>query len=131
MKYTGVIIEESLDNKAVLNGVKTTQTKVSIVNEKHKTPWIKQWTMHTVEIAEENADRVAEQISNDLDKEHNWYADFKNEKFHFIIFRGKVFKVDLSNPVLYNEVKQYGISLGVPEYQLDFTPEDPIFENPQ
>lgn len=128
MNYQGVIIEESLDNKEVLSNVKIVKTKVSPVNEKHKTPWVKQWTMHTVEIAEENADKIGEQISEDLDKNHAWYADFKNTNYHFIIYRGKVFKVDLKNPVLYKDAKKYGISLGIPEYQVDFAPEDQVFE---
>ena len=42
MNYKGVIIEESLDNKAVLNKVKIIKTKVSPVVEKHRTPWVKQ-----------------------------------------------------------------------------------------
>lgn len=128
MNYQGVIIEESLDNKEVLNNVKIIKTKISPVGEKHRTPWVKQWTMHTVEIAEENADKIAEQLSKDLDKTHSWYADFKNQNYHFIIYQGKVFKVDLKNPVLYKDAKQYGISLGIPEYQVDFAPEDEIFE---
>lgn len=128
MNYTGVIIEESLDNKEVLNDVKIIKTKVSPVNEKHRTPWVKQWTMHTVEIAEETADKIAEQISGDLDKEHAWYADFKNENYHFIIYRGKIFKVDLKNPILYKDAKKFGISFGIPEYQVDFAPDDKVWE---
>ena len=129
MNYQGVIIEESLDNAAVLDKVKIIKTKISPVVEKHKTPWVKQWTMHTVEITEGNADKIAEQISVDLDKEHAWYADFKNEKYHFIIYRGKIFKVDLKNPILYKDAKKFGISLGIPEYQVDFAPDDKIFES--
>ena len=71
---------------------------------------------------------IADRLSVDLEKIHNWYADFKNEQYHYIIYRGKVFKVDLQNPILYKEAKQYGISLGIPEYQVDFVPEDPVWE---
>src|SRR3989338_2367541 len=116
MNYQGVIIEESLGGTEVFNNVKIIKTKISPVNEKHRTPWVKQWTMHTVEITEENADKIAEQISKDLDKEHAWYADFKNESYHFIIYRGKIFKVDLKNTVLYKNAKLYGISVGIPDY---------------
>lgn len=128
MNYQGVIIEESLENKSVLNDVKILKTKISPATEKHKTPWVKQWTMHTIEIKEENVDKIAEQISRDLDHERSWYADFKNKNYHFIIYRGKIFKVDLKNPILYKDAKQYGISLGIPEYQVDFAPDDKIFE---
>ena len=129
MNYQGVIIEESLENKDVLDKVKIIKTKISPVVEKHRTPWVKQWTMHTVEIAEENADKIAEQISGDLDKEHSWYADFKNKNYHFIIYRGKIFKVNLKNPILYKDAKKYGIGLGIPKYQVDFAPDDKIFES--
>ncbi len=124
MNYKGVIIEESLENKDVLKEVAILSTKVEPVIEKHKTPWIKQWTLHTVEIAEDKADEIAEKISKALDSKHDgsWYADFKNDKFHYVIFRDKVFKVDLSNPK-YKNAMEYGINLGIPWYQLDFSPE--------
>lgn len=128
MKYKGVIIEESLENADVLKDVVVIETKVEPVTEEHKTPWIKQWTLHTVEISEDKADQVAEKLNADLDKEHEWYADFKNDQYHYIIYRGKVFKVDLKNPVLYKDAKQYGISVGIPEYQVDFAPEDKIWD---
>ena len=73
--FKGVIIEESLENKDVLQKVKIVETKVEEVIEKHKTPWIKQWTLHTVEIFENQADMVAEELSKSLDSEHSWYAD--------------------------------------------------------
>ncbi len=50
MDFKGVIIEESLENKQVLKKTKITETEVEAVTEKHKTPWIKQWTLHTAEI---------------------------------------------------------------------------------
>lgn len=124
MNYKGVIIKESLENKGVLNDIVILSTKVEAVTEKHKTPWLKQWTLHAVEIPENRADETAEKISKSLDLEHggSWYADFRNDKFHYVIFRDKVFKVDLRDPK-YKDAMKYGISLGIPWYQLDFSPE--------
>ena len=122
MNYKGVIIEESLENKDVFDEVVILGTKVESVIEKHKTPWLKQWTLHTVEITEDHADEIAKKISNSLVSEHSWYADFKNNEFHYIIFRGKIFKVNRSRSEEYKEVVRYGISLGIPDYQLDFSP---------
>jgi hypothetical protein len=124
MNYKGVIIEESLDNKSVLSKVKILETKVEKITPKHKTPWILQWTLDTVEISEENADNIATEISNSLDKQHQWYADYKNENYHYIIYRNKIFKVDLKNPVPYDDAREYGISIGIPEYQVNFAPKD-------
>ena len=128
MNYKGVIIEESLEDKGVLEEVRIVSTKVEKVTDRHKTPWVKQWTLHTVEIPEDHADALAQKISTALDKNHPWYADYKNDQYHYIIYRGEVFKVDLKNPVLYRNAKQYGISLGIPEYQVDFAPDDKIWE---
>lgn len=118
----GVIIEESLENKDILQKLKIIKTKVEKVTEEHKTPWLKKWTLHTVEIPEEKADSMAKELSKSLDSKHSWYADFKNNMLHYIIFRNKVFKVDRSKPEQYGNVTKYGLTLGIPDYQLDFSP---------
>ena len=122
MNYKGVVIEESFHDLTVLKQLKIILTEVEPVTESHKTPWIKQWTLHTVEINESDARSVSDKISTALDSVHDWYADFKNDKYHFIIFRNKVFKVDRNKSEKYEEVKKYGIGLGIPDYQLDFSP---------
>ena len=120
--YNGVIIEESIEDNSIIKKLKVLNTEVEKVTEEHKTPWIKQWTLHTVEIPKNQADNIAKELSEILDSEHNWYADFKNNNFHYIIFRNKVFKVDRSKKEQYDEVTKYGVSLGIPDYQLDFSP---------
>ena len=121
--FIGVIIEESLEDKSVLQKVKITNTTVEEVIKEHKTPWIKQWTLHTVEIPENQAREIAKKLSKSLDSQHNWYADFKDETHHYIIFHDKVFYIDRTSKEQYDEAKNYGISLGIPEYQVDFHPE--------
>ena len=123
MDYKGVIIEESLENKEILNKVRVIKTRVEQVTEKHKTPWIKQWILHTVEVAEEQVEAIVKEVSESLDSEHSWYADFKNDEFHYIIFRNKVFKVDRSKKEQYDEATKFGVSVGIPDYQLNFTPD--------
>ncbi|MCK4520577.1 hypothetical protein KAT95_01785 [Candidatus Parcubacteria bacterium] len=123
--YKGVIIEESLENKKVLKKVKIISTKVEQVTTKHKTPWLSQWTLHTVEIPENEARDIAEEISQSLDRDHggSWYADFKNKTYAYIIFRNKIFYIDRTSKEQHDEAKRYGISLGIPEYQVDFHPD--------
>lgn len=123
MNYTGIIIEESLENKDILKDIQISSTEVEEVTEEHKTPWIKQWTLHTVEIPEDEVDTTAEKVSEALDSQHNWYADFKNNEYHYIIFRNKFFKIDRSKKEQYDEAVKFGISLGIPDYQLDFSPD--------
>lgn len=124
MNYKGVIIEESLKNKDVLNKVKILKTKIERVTPKHKTSWLSQWTLHTVEIPENKAEEVAGILTKSLDYSHKsaWYADYKNDKFHYIIFKDKVFKVNRNKPQEYQAATEYGTSLGIPPYQVDFSP---------
>jgi len=119
--YKGIIIEESLENIHVLSQVKILETKVESVTDEHKTPWVKKWTLHTIEIEESKVDELSSLISKSLDFEHAWYVDYKNDNFHYVIFRDKVFKVDMSKSYQYEEIKEYGISKGIPAYQLDFS----------
>ncbi len=121
--YKGDIIEESLENKSVIKKVKILSTRVEKVVEKHRTPWLKQWTLHLVEVPESQAAEVAGEISKSIDTKHksSWYADFKNDTHHYIIFPNKVFFIDRQSKKQYNEASKYGISLGIPDYQVDFS----------
>lgn len=123
MKFRGTIIEESLDDIACLQSLVIISTKIEKVTESHTTPWLKQWTLHTVAIDENKVDAIAFQLSEALEKEHEWYADFKNNELHYIVFRKKIFKVRRNYLSEYEDVKKYGVKLGIPEYQLDFSPE--------
>ncbi len=130
MYYEGVIIEESLKDKAVLKLVEIVSTKVESVTKEHKTPWLKQWTLHNVKIPESDIDKVADVISKSIEPNY-WYADFKNNEHHYIIFPNKVFKVDRSKPEQYKQVSSYGLGLGIPDYQLDFSPAIRQWERPE
>lgn len=118
--YVGVIIEESLENTDVLDKIKILSTDISPVTEANATPWLEVWTLHTVEIAENSVDTTAELLAKSLDTKGHWYADFRNEEYHYIIFRDKIFRVNRSDSAQYAQVKEYGISKGIPDYQLDF-----------
>jgi len=77
--FVGVIIKESLENKSILKKVKILSTENEKVTERHQTPWLSQWTLHTVEIPESKAKGIVEEISKSLDPKHSgsWVADFK------------------------------------------------------
>ena len=120
MDFTGTIIKESLADESVLVDLNIIDTKIEPVTERHQTPWLKQWTKLKFTIPEEWAEFYAQSLSEALDVEHPWYADFKNDDTHYIIFYGQVFMVDRRQPEDYRSVKNYGQELGIPDYQLDF-----------
>lgn len=124
MSYKGTIIEESLADKSVLQQIKIISTRVEPVTDAHKTPWLKQWTLHFVEIPEGREREITEMISSSIEREHlAWYADFRGKTHHYIIFPHKIFFIDRKDVKHYNEAKAYGISLGIPEHQVDFHPD--------
>jgi hypothetical protein len=128
--YRGDIIEESLSDNAVLKDVHIVATRVEPITPEHKTPWLEQWTLHTIEVSEDEASALAQKLSHEIENSHggHWYIDIKNDRTHYVIFPGKVFKVDRSKPEEYKPVVSYGLSLNIPRYQLDFSPEIKYWE---
>lgn len=122
MPFSGIIIEESLKDASLLRDLHIVSTTIENVTNDHHTPWLTQWTMHTVEIPEEQADLIAKAISHELDRPSSWYADFKNNEIHYVIFKDKVFRIDRSKREQYDEATSYGISVGIPAHQVDFSP---------
>lgn len=116
--YKGDIIEESLNNKGILKEVNIISTRVEKVTDEHQTPWLSQWTLDTIEVTENEAEGLAEKLSKGLDSEHGWYIDYRNDKYHFIIFKDEVFKLDRNKKSDYDEMIKYGLSIGTPDYQL-------------
>lgn len=116
--YKGDIIEESLSDKSVLKDVNIISTRVEKVTDEHQTPWLSQWTLDTIEVNDSEAANLAEKLSKTLDPEHGWYIDYRNDKYHFVIFKNKVFKIDRSKKSDYDEMVKYGLSVGTPDYQL-------------
>src|ERR687897_569004 len=123
-RLIGNVIEESLADRAALSEVTIFETRVETATEYHRTPWLERWTIHRVAVPEERAAEVAERFSEALDAEHAhaWYADFKNEDIHYVAFADKVFRVARHSEGRYAEVIEYGVRLGIPPYQLDFSP---------
>ena len=121
--FRGIIIEESLSDTLVLSDVRIVRTDIKPVTEKRKTPWITQWTMHEVEVFEDQINTIAARLSHAIDAAHvsSWYADLKNDTTHYVIFSHKVFMIDRSQKHEYDAATSYGMSIGIPEYQLDFS----------
>jgi len=120
MNYRGVIIEESLINNSIINEFKIIQNEIELVTEKEGTPWLDKWTLYTVEIDEKSIEEYAQKLSKLLDMEHcsDWYCDFRNDKFHYVVFSNKVFKLDRNNKQDYINMQNYAISIGLPKHQL-------------
>lgn len=93
--FEGIIIEESLEDKSVLKRVKILKTKVEKIPKKYNIPWLSEWTKDIIVVPESDAEQIAEEIRKSLDKKHdNWYVFFNNKKIHFSVNKDKVIKTD-------------------------------------
>lgn len=120
--YRGIIIEESLKDRGVLDSVRIVGTEIETVTSDHETPWLKEWTLDVIEIDEKNIEEFATKLQSAIETDHTaWYADMKNSMWHYIIFPKKIFRIDRSQPKQYEDVRSYGLLLGLPEHQLDFS----------
>lgn len=120
MDYQGVIIEESLADKSVLGKMRVLETKIG--KSQPNTPHVLQWTLHTVLVPEAEAGELAQKLSEALDDSHcEWYADYKNNTNHYIIFKNKIFVINRTDVLGYEQARQYGLAVGVPENQVNFS----------
>lgn len=125
MNYRGVIIEESLSNKAILRECHIISTKISKVTKKDETPWLKQWTLHTVEIEPEKVNLFARQLSQAIEqpgqkKGDAWYADFNDGKTVYVIFSNKIFTWKIGDQIAKKQASNYGIKMGIPKHQVNW-----------
>lgn len=120
MDYKGVIIEESLTNLDIINELEVISSSISESSAASSTPWVKQWTLKTVIIPENKIEFYCEKLATLIDKEHanSWYCDYINDKYHYVIFSNKFFKLDRTNKTDYIKMINYGIQLGIPQNQL-------------
>ena len=118
--FNGKIIAESLLSPAVLKLVSIISTKVIDLGENSSTPWLKQWTIHTIKVSEANALLVSAMLAKALEPDRPWYIDFKNDETHYIIYVNKIFCVNRRNGELYKQAREYGKKQGIPVAQLDF-----------
>ena len=100
MALKGVLIEESLADKSILNGLKILKKQTENVTPKHRTPWLSKWTILTVEIPEENMDLTCEKLRGCLDKEHEWYIELKSNRNEVMIFNSEIRKKKVFNSEL-------------------------------
>ncbi len=107
----------------MLDEVEIVATNAEAATEEYKTPWLEKWTIHIVRVEDDEAVETAEKLSRAFDPEHpgSWYADFKSETEHFVIFPGRIFRIRRRSEE-YAKVIDYGLSLGIPRGQLDLQP---------
>ena len=81
------------------------------------------WSISKIEIDEDKLTDTVEQIQESLVSDRPWYSHAYDEMGNklIVIFKSRVFTTN-SNKTNWEDVIEYGMSLGIPREQLDFKP---------
>lgn len=120
--YSGVLVAESLDDDAVVDGVPLAVTKISRASVGDTTAGQpRDWTFIEFTVAASFVDAFAESLSRALKKDGGWYCDFHSDSEVVVVFHGQVFRYAKGDQIRRAEVEDYASSVGVPEAQIDWT----------
>ena len=111
-KYSGIIVRESFEDKEALDDLETVSIKE--VGDMDNPKEI--WNLHKVMVSKEEIKSIQKYLKQ------GWYMHFwdKNQNV-IVVFRDKMFQFVYNTKVSWNPAIKYGLSLGIPKEQLDFT----------
>ena len=111
MTWHGIVIDQSLKDKSVVDGLKILGTKEE-----------GEWKVYKVEVEDDKLQDTIQLIQPILNS-GGWYVHFYNDSGEklTVVFRNRVFEL-VNNPSFWNQVIEYGKSVGVPESEMDFKP---------
>lgn len=119
MKYTGLVLEESLKDKSVLNSVTVVKTETwNVGNAEGNQP--KVWHAVSIEGPQQEAGKISEMLSRSL-KSPGWYTNLSTDSDIYVIFPDKVFEYQKGDQEKRNQAIEYGRKIGIPESQLDWS----------
>ncbi|MEK6898672.1 MAG: hypothetical protein AABW79_01075 [Nanoarchaeota archaeon] len=108
-KWKGSVIEESLDDNRIINNLKI--IKLKITNDKKPKD---RWHIYYVLISKNQIKNIQAHLKN------KWYAHFWSRDKIIVLFKSKKFILNAKNKATWVDAIKYGISIGIPEEQLDF-----------
>ncbi len=108
--YTGLIVEESLEDSRILNTFKILHVEIT----KDLKPEDR-WHIYTVEASQKEIEKLSKWIKPTL-----WFVHFWRQNELLVVFPNKIFSLERSNEKNWKEAIGYGLALGIPRKQLNF-----------
>jgi hypothetical protein len=112
MVWKGVLIEESLEDKSLLNLTKIVETDIDRLKEDGKVR-----TLHKIEVEDNKKDEFIQTAIKKL--KLKFYTYLVKDKVMYVLFRDHMFKFSRGYPEL-EAAKEYGKRAGIPEEQMPF-----------
>ena len=114
--YKGIIESESLINKRILKEIKL----VRCYKEEHLDEDPSIWTINKIEVDNTFFNSFIKNLSKSIIG--GWYSLLWDERFIYVIFRNKIFKIKNANPWINKEfipMVKYALSLGINKKYFD------------
>lgn len=116
--FTLGIIEESLENKEVLETLKIFLFKQRI--QEVSTDENPLWHVYEYHVPDNEIEKLL-QIFTDKIKQ-NYYLHSFNDEFLFVVFKDKYFQISREKDVTWDAMIEYGVSVGVERHYLESVP---------
>lgn len=114
MVWKGVIIEESLENRNILNLVRIINTRETSLEKEDEKGILH---FHRIELEDDKKDEFVQKASSAM--KQGWYIHICKDAVMTIIFKEKVFSFNRSQKDKIENAKKYGISIGIVKEQMD------------
>ncbi len=114
-KWKGVIIEESLDDKSILDRVKIVKSKKSTLEKEAEKGTM---TFHYIELNLEKKDGFVKKALGSI--KDGWYLHICKDGVMVVIYRNKVFEFSSDEQDKLNQARDYGISISILKEQMPF-----------
>ena len=108
-KYTGIIVEESLEDNRIINALEVIKVKISDEQKPED-----RWHLYTVQVSQKDIKKLSKNLKQ------GWYMHFWKGREIVAIFKDKKFEFDYDDKNSWEPVIEYGLSLGIPKEELDF-----------
>lgn len=111
--WQGVVLEESLGNKSLLDLAKIVGTDVDKLEEEERV-----MTFHKIELCDSKRHKFIEEARRSL--KPGFYIHLCKEGRMYVIFKDKVFKFRKGQQALLEKAREYGKSTGIIPEQMPF-----------
>lgn len=122
MVWKGVIIEESLENKKLLDMTKIINTEKTALEMEEEGGILH---FHHIELMDKKKDEFINKAKNSI--KQGWYIHICKNGRMTVIFKDKVFEFTKKQNNMLNEARNYGLSIGIIKEQMPF---EKLIENP-
>ncbi len=106
--YTGILIEESLNNKEIIKDLTVTNLKVT--DDENPSD---RWHIYTVSVTRDEIKKIQQNMA-----EGKWYTHFIAGDEIIVVYKDKMFEYKMTDKVEHEKAVEYGRSIGIPEEQL-------------